>query len=123
MQRLLLTNCPNCAAPLEKDGTCKYCNTKARYANEIDFEGNSLHGTQVEILLKEKRPNGEIVLYPFQGYLRGMCVRHEPIQYFDIGSDSPYLVHYGSPSAELVFEGFMKEPEEPVHISKKYYME
>ena len=74
MGRLLLTNCPNCAAPLEKDGTCKYCNTKARYANEIDFEGNSLHGTQVEILLKEKRPNGEIVLYPFQGYFPLPCI-------------------------------------------------
>lgn len=76
----------------------------------------------MEILLKRKCGN-EIVLYPFRGCLREFTVTYEDHQYYDIGHNVPYLVRSGYPSAQLVFEGFLREPEEPVHISKKYYME
>lgn len=102
MSRLLLTNCPNCAAPLESDGTCKYCNTKARYANEIDVQTENFNPGFVEILLKVKQGD-EIVLFPFQGYMREMSVRGG-------------FTLYERPTVELIFEGFLKDTKDDIKL-------
>jgi len=95
MQRLLLTNCPNCAAPLESDGTCRYCNTKARYANEIDIQTENFNPGFVEILLKVKQGD-ETILFPFYGHMREMSI-------------SGGFTLYERPTVELTFEGYLKD--------------
>lgn len=99
MSRQLLTNCPNCAGELNSDGTCPYCKTKVRYANELDIQAGSpwVDGyNPVEIAIKVKRGN-ETIVYPFEGYLSSMKVQHEA---------------YMLPRVELTFNGTFIQPKE-----------
>lgn len=69
----LLINCPNCGAPLTSDGYCTYCNTKVRYANEIEYNtfiNNHRNITSIlptEIQMKFKTNDGSIFIIPFYG--------------------------------------------------------
>lgn len=67
----LITNCPNCGAPLQ-DGYCSYCNTKVRYANELEFNTLFDHGgifnvEPVEMELKFKSRDGTVFIVPLFG--------------------------------------------------------
>ena len=68
----MLTNCPNCGAPLMKDGWCDYCKTKVRLANLMEIDTDVMHYDPVEILLKFKRSDGTTYFIPFRGMLTDM---------------------------------------------------
>ena len=70
--KTLLTNCPNCGAPLSSDGYCSYCNTKVRYANELEYHTLLNHGhitemLPAEIMFKFIDEDGTMVIIPFIG--------------------------------------------------------
>ena len=78
----LPTNCPNCGAPLTASGYCSYCNTKVRYANEVEFNtfirNNSIKDIETtEILFKFKGNNNEILLIPFIGKPENVTIEYE----------------------------------------------
>lgn len=78
----LLTNCPNCGAPLSSDGYCEYCGTKARYANEVEYNMLFSHGAineilPTEILFKMKAADGTLVVIPFYGRPENITIEYE----------------------------------------------
>lgn len=70
--RMLLTNCPNCAAPLV-DGKCTYCGTHVRMANEVDVDFN---GKSVELMLRVKSGDS-VILMPLVGHINTIETRYE----------------------------------------------
>ena len=90
MDKLLL-NCPNCGAPLTPDGYCSYCNTKVRYANEIETKmilGNNKtiqHILPTEILLKFKAEDGTMLVLPFWGSPESISVTYDEQQCVGFG--------------------------------------
>lgn len=70
--RKLLTNCPNCAGELQKDGYCYHCNTHVRMANELDVDFSNFN--RMDIMLNVKQGN-ETLLIPCTGCI--MNIRRE----------------------------------------------
>ena len=116
----MLTNCPNCGAPLTKDGWCDYCKTKVRLANLMEVSQGYYNQKPVEILLKINNLDGTITYMPFIGMLTEIDVQHrcEPV-YFD------NIPHYISnePDIQLTLNGHLcKLPEaERSDIVKDWY--
>lgn len=83
----LLTNCPNCGSPLSADGYCSYCDTKVRYANEIEANlmtyGHILSMLPLEILFKFKAEDGTLVLLPFNGRINSIDINYDSIMTLD----------------------------------------
>lgn len=74
MKRVLITNCPNCGASIERDGNCKYCGTHVRYANEIDINASNFYNTSdVEIMLNIKQGDAVTIL-PLRGHIESVNV-------------------------------------------------
>lgn len=102
----MLTNCPNCGAPLTKDGWCDYCKTKVRLANLIDIDQESMHYRPVEMLLRFKNPDGTLVLMPFMGYLANVEVTYDTLR---VGDSSGLCHTYSNsmPDIHLELDGHM----------------
>ena len=82
----LLTNCPNCGAPLTSDGYCFYCNTKVRYANEVEYQTFLLNGcitdiAPTEIYFKFKADDGTLIVLPFVGKPENIEIECNSIDY------------------------------------------
>ena len=89
--RALITNCPNCGAPL-KDGKCLYCDTHVRLANEIDIDRFSDKPTEIMLNIK----NGdEVILLPLVGRIDSINMT--------LSMSDMY------PEVTLTFSGFVKE--------------
>lgn len=100
--RMLITNCPNCGAPL-KDGKCEYCNTHVRLANEVDVDFN---GKPVELMLRVKSGN-TLTLLPLVGRINTVEVRHEHSYYH--GEGVRPLGVLTAQEVEFTFSGFIQE--------------
>jgi hypothetical protein len=78
--KTLITNCPNCGAELNEDGFCSYCETKIRYANELELSMHDLLPERTEVLMKFNKTtineNGEeikeTILMPMSLYLENV---------------------------------------------------
>lgn len=109
--RQMLTNCPNCGAPLESDGTCKYCDTKVRFANEIDIQGNeSWIRNPIEILFRVKQGD-ETILFPILGYFDTLEVKQDTTSYYDEYDVRPISVCCGT-NVSFHFTGRLMDEKE-----------
>lgn len=96
----IITNCPNCGAPLEKL-KCHYCGTEIRYSNEINlFDG------KCELLLRHNQGN-KVVLMPVVGYISQI----ELVRDYDSCRSFDGRIHYTAtnPQIEFSFVGTMGE--------------
>lgn len=98
--RTLITNCPNCAAPL-KDGKCPYCGTHVRLANELDIDSNTL----TEVMVNIKRGD-EVILLPLVGRIESIEMSHDHMGYM-LG-DREFIQRL-STDVTLTFRGVVKE--------------
>lgn len=100
----LLTNCPNCGAPLRHDGYCEYCDTKVRYANEVELRNlDSIFGPEpVEILFKVVRDD-HTILIPFKGRITSCRLDWPETTFY--ANDISVMSTIGDPDVELVFNG------------------
>ena len=87
--RMLLTNCPNCAGELLKDGYCYHCNTHVRMANELDIDYSNFN--RMEIMLNVKQGN-ETILIPCVGCIIGV---------------SKHYSYMELPEIEFTFKGYI----------------
>lgn len=99
--RMLITNCPNCGAPL-KDGKCEYCSTHVRLANEVDVD---LNGRPVELMLRVKSGDS-VILMPLVGHINTIETRYEHGYYGD-GTIQRSVVT--AQEVEFTFSGFIAE--------------
>lgn len=100
----MLTNCPNCGAPLTKDGWCDYCKTKVRLANLMEIDHDVMHYEPIEILLKFKRSDGTVYLVPFVGTLSSMDINYNnDVLYFD---NRPMIIG-NDPDIKLTLDGHL----------------
>lgn len=105
----LLMNCPNCGAPLSSDGYCSYCDTKVRYANELEYNTLSSSGMMkdilpTEILFKFKSDDGTMVIIPFIGKPQNIEIAYDQVDC--IGYGGTRLTSYrSSPTVRFEFEG------------------
>lgn len=93
----LLTNCPNCGAVLV-DGYCNYCDTKVRFANEIDINSDSFRRGPMDIMFHIKQGD-TIILYPF--HCESMSIDHSFV------SSSWEL-----PTLDIHLSGYLTKPTE-----------
>jgi hypothetical protein len=101
MSRVLVTNCPNCGAPL-KDGKCLYCDTHVRLANELDVDFN---GKPTEVMLNIKKGD-EIILLPLVGRIQSIEMTHDCVSYYADGAS--YLCRGHLSEVELIFRGYVE---------------
>ena len=99
--RVLITNCPNCAAPL-KDGNCPYCGTHVRLANELDFNTDN---PIMEIMLRVKRCD-ELILFPLKGRISNVSINYSSCSY-TYGETS--FMRYTPPEVEFTFNGIVDD--------------
>lgn len=98
--RALITNCPNCGAPL-KDGWCEYCNTHVRMANELDVDFN---GKPTEVMLHIK--NGDsIIAMPLIGRIDNVQIKNE---YCDYEYGRLYVPVLTERQVEFTFSGTVR---------------
>ena len=98
--RVLITNCPNCAAPL-KDGKCPYCGTHVRLANELDFNANN---PIMEIMLRVKSGD-ELILFPLRGRINNVSVSYPTSSYTYDGVCQ--FTRHKPPEVEFTFNGIV----------------
>lgn len=81
MKRMMLTNCPNCAGELTRDGRCTYCGTHARFANELDIRHDNFvwNNNPIEIMVNIKSGDETIVM-PVVGNISSMTIKNTPYQ-------------------------------------------
>ena len=86
MKRMMLTNCPNCAGELTRDGKCTYCGTHARFANELDvnFDNLLFNNNAIEIMMHVKNGNETIIL-PVRGRIESLTVKHSAYELSEVG--------------------------------------
>lgn len=103
----LLTNCPNCGAPLNPDGYCEYCGTKIRYANELELQNlDDIFGpNEMEILLKIVKKDA-VVLVPIRGRISSI---KQECDYETFYADGTPYISARSPNIEyeIVFNGYL----------------
>lgn len=99
--RTLITNCPNCAAPL-KDGKCPYCGTHVRLANELDID---FEGKPTEVMLNIKRGN-DVILIPLVGRIDSIEMRDNHVDYMH---GETMFIQRTATEVELTFRGYIKE--------------
>ena len=111
--KTIATNCPNCGAPLTSDGYCSYCNTKVRYANEVEVEtflhNGAIYNTAMEVLFKfiGIDENGDKITYliPFKGCVEEIeLTRDEHCAYSRYGNKL-LSVYTGPPTVNLKLQG------------------
>lgn len=118
----LLTNCPNCGAPLSSDGYCSYCNTKVRYANELEYNlfshGNIKDVLPTEIMFKFKSEDGSMVVIPFVGRPENIELTYDSYEAVDYSGHILSSIH-STPTIKFDFTGCIgKLPKMPT-ISRR----
>lgn len=110
----MLTNCPNCGAPLNDNGYCSYCNTKVRYANEIESlvrmsQRKGITDLQpTEILFKFYDPESETVfLLPIVGKVDNISINYNETCVY--GSNYKIASIHSSPEVSLKIIGAVGE--------------
>lgn len=108
----LLTNCPNCGAPLSSDGYCSYCNTKVRYANELEYNLFS-HGIikdvlPTEIMFKFIDEDGTMVIIPFVGRPENIEITYDSYNAVDYAGNISYQINK-QPEIKFEFSGYAGE--------------
>lgn len=109
----LLTNCPNCGAPLSSDGYCSYCNTKVRYANELEYNLFSRHGIikdvlPTEIMFKFIDEDGTMVIIPFVGRPENIEITYDNYDAIDHAGNILYQINK-QPEIKFEFSGHVGE--------------
>lgn len=109
----LLTNCPNCGAPLSSDGYCSYCNTKVRYANELEYNLFSRHGIikdvlPTEIMFKFIDEDGTMVIIPFVGRPENIEITYDSYDAVDHAGNILYQISK-QPEIKFEFSGYVGE--------------
>lgn len=100
----LLTNCPNCGATLRRDGTCEYCGTKARYANEIDLNMLSMYDVdKIELELRINMGDA-IVLLPMVGIIDTINMQSDSYYAHDYFGNK-IAVMRGATNVDFTFSG------------------
>lgn len=120
--KTLLTNCPNCGAPLSSDGYCSYCNTKVRYANELEYNlfshGNIKDVLPTEIMFKFIDEDGTMVIIPFIGRPENIKVEYD--SYDAVGYGGRIITTYSSsPAIKFDFTGCIGELPKMPTISRR----
>lgn len=103
MAKKLLTNCPNCGAPLQRDGTCKYCGTKARFANEIDISVLNNRSRPIELELQIRDEN-TILILPMKGVIDTINLEKSDTYCTDHCNHHVATVH-GATNVDFTFNG------------------
>lgn len=119
----LLTNCPNCGAPLSSDGYCSYCNTKVRYANELEYNLFSRHGNikdvlPTEIMFKFIDEDGTMVIIPFIGRPESIEIIYDDYNAIDHAGNTLYRINR-SPEIKFDFTGCIGELPKMPTISRR----
>lgn len=106
MAKKLMTNCPNCGAPLRRDGTCEYCGTKARYANELDI--NLLSMYEAEPIELELRMNmgDSIVIMPMVGTIDSINIQSNSTCTTDYTGQTLSVIR-GETNVDFTFSGHL----------------
>ena len=90
----MITNCPNCGAPLDKAGYCSYCSTNV-VPNLNVFRGNTFgYGSILELNLNVIDPWGNSMTIPLRGHISNIELTLDP---------------YESNTVEFTFEGGIRE--------------
>lgn len=102
----LLTNCPNCGAPLRADGYCEYCNTKVRYANEVELSNldDIFRPSEVEIIFKVVKDKDLVILIPFRGIVSSVTQSYDEETFYADDLSIPISVHL-EPRIEITLDG------------------
>lgn len=119
----LLTNCPNCGAPLSSDGYCSYCNTKVRYANELEYNmflscGRITDVLPTEIMFKFKREDGTMVIIPFIGKPENIEITYDDYEAIDLAGNIMYKINR-QPMVKFDFTGTIGELPKMPTISRR----
>ena len=118
----LLTNCPNCGAPLSSDGYCSYCNTKVRYANELEYNLFSHENIKdvlpTEIMFKFIDEDGTMVIIPFVGRPENIELGCDPYEAIDYGGYKLSSFH-STPTIKFDFTGCIGELPKMPTISRR----
>lgn len=119
----LLTNCPNCGAPLSSNGYCSYCNTKVRYANELEYHTLFSHGciTEIlptEIMFKFKNEDGSMVIIPFVGKPENIELTYDSYDAVDHSGHILSSIH-SAPTIKFDFTGSIGELPKMPTISRR----
>lgn len=106
----ILTNCPNCGAPLSSDGYCEYCKTKVRYINEVEYDTLLSSGaiTEIlptEILFKFKAEDGSLVVIPFIGKPENITIEYEDRCAVGRGGSTIMKIFAGPPTVRFEMVG------------------
>lgn len=79
----MITNCPNCGAPLDTAGHCSYCETNVVPTIDI-FRGNAFgYGSIVELNVNVTDPWGKSFTIPLRGHIDRIEISSEPTSLFD----------------------------------------
>lgn len=90
----MLTNCPNCGAPLDIHGHCSYCKTNVVPTLDI-FKSNAFgYGSFIEVNINVTDPWGKSMTIPLRGRIDTVELN---------------LSYDGSTSVEFTFEGGIRE--------------
>lgn len=102
----LLTNCPNCGAPLRADGYCEYCNTKVRYANEVELSNldDIFRPSEVEIVFKVVKDKDLVILIPFKGIVSSVTQLYDEETFYADNLSIPISVRL-EPEIEITLNG------------------
>ena len=119
----LLTNCPNCGAPLSSDGYCSYCNTKARYANELEYNtlfscGRITEILPTEIMFKFINEDGTMVIIPFVGKPENIELSYDSYEAIGYGGHISSSFH-STPTVKFDFIGNVGELPKMPTISRR----
>lgn len=76
----MITNCPNCGAPLDKAGYCSYCKTNVVPNLDI-FKGDTFgYGSLLELNLNVIDPWGNSMTIPLKGHIDNIEFRMTPCE-------------------------------------------
>lgn len=79
------TNCPNCGAPLKRDGSCEYCGTIVKQTNELDIFYNGFSMDNIELTLNiNDKENKTVFILPLIGKIDELTIHNETIDAVDI---------------------------------------
>ena len=69
MTNMKITNCPNCGAPLDIIGRCKYCGTNVKIVNSLNIDNRQI---ELNILVKD---GNDVVILPVVGRINDLQIK------------------------------------------------
>ena len=106
MAKKLMTNCPNCGAPLRRDGTCEYCGTKARYANELDINLLSMYEAEpIELELRMNMGDSTVIM-PMIGTIDSINIQSNSAYATSYAGQTLSVIH-GETNVDFTFSGHL----------------